>query len=203
MYAIPPMRPIVLPDLTLNGTPLPVVHNIKLLGVHMNSKLNWNDHIDFIVSKARRTLFILYRARQFGFSVRTMFTLYLWYIRTGLEYAAPVWHPGITAQQNTRLERIQKRCLRIILGDAYDTYAHAMSVFGCTTLEARRELLTLRFGRSLLRSTQHRHMRPPTLRNVHQRNTRFGHRLRNILCVHQRYQNSTIPYVVRMLNQEN
>ena len=28
MYSMPPKRPIVLPDLTLNGTPLPVVSNI-------------------------------------------------------------------------------------------------------------------------------------------------------------------------------
>ena len=114
-----------------------------------------------------------------------MYTLYLWYIRTGLEYAAPLWHSGITAQQTIRLERLQKRCLRIILGDAYITYENALRVLKCTTLEARRELLTLRFGRSLLRSEAHRHMLPPTLRNVHQRNTRYGHRLRNVLCTVQ------------------
>ena len=139
MYSLPPKRPIVLPDLILNETPLPVVSKIKLLGLHMNSQLNWNDHVDHMVKKARRSLFILYRARQFGFSVRTIYTLYIWFIRTGLEYAAPVWHSGLTAQQRARLERIQKRCLRIILGDAYVTYENALRVLNCMTLEARRE----------------------------------------------------------------
>ena len=132
-----------------------------------------------------------------------MYTLYLWYIRTGLEYAAPVWHPGITAHQRSRLERVQKRSLRIILGFAYVSYEQALQVFNCTTLEARREQLTLRFGRSLLRSTAHRHMLPPTLHAVHGRNTRHGHRLRNVQCVHERYRNSTIPYVVRKINENS
>ena len=167
----------------------------------MNSQLNWNDHVDHMVKKARRSLFILYRARQFGFSVRTIYTLYIWFIRTGLEYAAPVWHSGLTAQQRARLERIQKRCLRIILGDAYVTYENALRVLNCMTLEARREQLTVRLGRSMLRSTAHRHMLPPTLRDVHQRNTRHGHKLRPIRCVHERYRNSAIPYIVRKLNE--
>ena len=76
-----------------------------------------------------------------------------------------------------------------------------MQVLRCTTLEARRELLTVRFGRCLLRSTVHRHMLPPSLHAVHGRNTRHGHRLRAIQCVHERYRNSTIPYVVRRINE--
>ena len=195
------MRPIVLPDLKLNGTPLPVVSKIKLLGVHMNAQLDWNDHVEHMVKKARKSFFMLYRARNFDFSAKAMYIQYVWFIRIGLEYAAPVWHSGLTAQQTNRLERIQRRCLRIILGDAYISYEHAMQVLNCKTLEARREQLTLRLGRSMLRSTAHRHMLPPTLRQVHQRNTRFGHRLRTVLCRHERYRNSAIPYIVRKLNE--
>ena len=141
----------------------------------------------------------MYRARHFGFSIRTMYTLYLWYIRTSLEYASPVWHSSITVQQTNRLERVQKRCLRIILGDGYIEYTNALRVLGCSTLEGRREQLTLRFGRNLLRSPTHRDMLPPTMRDVHGRNTRHHNRLREVRCRTERYRRSTIPYLVRKL----
>ena len=47
MYTITVKRPLTLPDLQIDGTPLPVVHECKLLGVHLNSGLNWNTHVDY------------------------------------------------------------------------------------------------------------------------------------------------------------
>ena len=129
-----------------------------------------------------------------------MLTLYKWYIRTTLEYAAPVWHSSLTAEQHMTLERLEKRCLRIILGDAYVTYRHALEVLGIQSLYDRREALTRRFGESLLQSPDHRDFLPPTLEEVHGRQTRNRSKLQNIRCRFERYRKSTIPYIVRMLN---
>ena len=96
LYSIPPKRPLVLPDLHLNGTPLPVVDECKLLGVYLNTSLNWNTHVDRIVKKASNSVFILLKAKKFQVAMSTLVTLYLWYVRTPLEYAAPVWHPGLS-----------------------------------------------------------------------------------------------------------
>ena len=122
----PDKRPWVFPDLHLNGEPIPVKYEVKLLGVYLNAQMNWNTHINHIISKANRTIFIMYRARQFGFTISTMLTLYQWYIRTGLEYTSPVWHAGLTQDQHNRLKRIQKRCYRIILGAGYESYNNAL-----------------------------------------------------------------------------
>ena len=174
LYAIPSKRkrPIVLPDLQINGTPLPVVHQCKLLGVHINSELNWDTHVAEIIAKANRCIFILITAKQFQFSLNSLKTLYIWYIRTSLEYAAPVWHSGLTALQHAKIERVQKRCLRIILGQDYLDYEHALGRLNLASLYDRREMLTLRLGRSMLRSEDHRDLFPPTMRQVHGRNTR-------------------------------
>ena len=147
-----------------------------------------------------RTIFILYRAKKFGFTSSTMITLYNWYIRTGLEYAVPVWHPGLTEAQHQRIERVQKRCFRIILGAQYNSYEVALETLRASSLRDRRENLTLRFGRSLLRSEQHRAMLPPTLGEVHGRRTRNRNNLPIVRCRTERYRNSTIPYIVRKLN---
>ena len=90
MYMCPVLRPLVLPDLHIDNTPLPVVSECKLLGVHITNNMNWNKHVNEIISKAMKCIFILIHARKFQFSTRTLLTLYIWYIRTTLEYAAPV-----------------------------------------------------------------------------------------------------------------
>ena len=202
LYVIPPQRkrPITLPDLQLNGTPLPVVTTCKLLGVHLNTHLNWNDHVIHMVKKATKCIFILHRAKKFNFSTRSLLTLYQWFVRTGLEYAAPVWHAGLTQHQHQRIERIQKRCCRIIMGNQYESYGNALQQLRISSLFDRREMLTLRFGRSLLRSPAHRHLMPPTNGDIHGRNTRNRDHLRPIRPRTERYRRSTIPYIVNMLN---
>ncbi|KAI8516244.1 hypothetical protein Bbelb_048250 [Branchiostoma belcheri] len=59
------------------------------------------------------------------------------------EYAAPVWRSGLTASQSSRIERIQRRAVRIILGPNYSNYADACSQLGLASLHVRREELTL------------------------------------------------------------
>ena len=201
MYPLlPKNRPIVLPDLLLTGEPLPVVHQVKLLGVHLDSTLTWGLHVNTIIKKASKCIFILIRAKKFRFSVYSMCTLYIWYIRTVLEYAAQVWHAGITQEQRNALERVQKRSLRIILGRQYQDYQSALTTLSMETLHDRRENLTLRFARSLLRSQEHRHLLPRTLQDGHGRATRHGNLLVPVRCRTERYRRSAIPYMVKMLN---
>ena len=81
-------RTLVYQSLKLNNPSLPFVVECILLGVHLNSFLTWNTHMDCIVSKVNRCIFISYRARYFNFSQEVIFTLYTCFIRTSLEYAA-------------------------------------------------------------------------------------------------------------------
>ena len=151
-------------------------------------------------------MFILYRAKQFRFSINTMFTLYTWFIRTSLEYAAPVQHSGITAKHSSMIERIQKRCLRVILGPQYQDYDSALLRFNTTTLEKRRIKLCYKFAKSLVKSPRHRHLLPPSFRDVHDHDTRgsrSGRLMPAVKCNKARYYNSSIPYMVRLLNSDN
>ena len=145
---------------------------------------------------------ILHRAKKFRFNIKSLFTLYLWFVRTGLEYAAPVWHSSLTQDQSNRLERVQKRCFRIILGGEYTSYGDALTRLKCTSLQERRKMLSLRFGKSLLKSQFHRDLLPPTVGQVHGRNTRHRQRLQPIRCTKEFYRKSTIPYIVSLLNHE-
>ena len=85
IHYCPPKRPIVFPDLHLSNVPLSVVQQCKLLGVHLSIEMNWDVHVMEIIKKANKCLFIIRRAKQFQFSLRTLTTLYQWYVRTTLE----------------------------------------------------------------------------------------------------------------------
>jgi hypothetical protein len=50
-----------------------------------------------------------------------------------------VWHPGLTKAQSDDLERVQRRCLKIIWPNL--SYADALSVSGVEKLSIRRENL--------------------------------------------------------------
>ena len=193
--------PLVLPDLTLNGVPLPVVDECKLLGVYINNGLNWNSHVTHLLAKASKCLFVIIQAKKFQFSTHTIITLYQWFIRTSLEYAAPVWHPGLTQRQHDMLERVQKRVLRIILWPNYPGYEAALAQLNLSSLRERREQLTLRLGMSILRSPQHRGLLPPTLGEVHGRNTRHHQRLQPVRCRTEKRKKSSVPYVVTLINE--
>ena len=115
-------------------------------------------------------------------------------------------HEKSTANHSVALERIQKRCFRIILGNRYIDYDSALTRFNTTTLEKRRIKLCYKFAKNVLKSPRHRHLFPPSFRDVHEHDTR-GHRggrlMPAIKCNRARYYNSSIPYLVRMMNSEN
>ena len=59
--------------------------------------------------------------KRFGTPTEVLKSVYCSYVRPSLEYACLAWHPGLTKDQTDRLETIQKRALKIILGQNYST----------------------------------------------------------------------------------
>ena len=57
-------------------------------------------------------------------------------MRPVLEYACPVWHPGLTLNQSDLIESQQKRALRIIFPEL--GYSEALQASGLQTLADRR-----------------------------------------------------------------
>ncbi|XP_077550804.1 uncharacterized protein LOC144164143 [Haemaphysalis longicornis] len=88
------------------------VSTLKYLGVHLSSNLTWNDHIDYVISKASRTLgFIrrhLYLANQ-----STKLLAYTALVRSKMEYASLIWNPNQTYLIN-KLECLQNKAARFV-----------------------------------------------------------------------------------------
>ena len=70
--------------------------NAKLLGVTISSDLTWDKHVENIVAKAGKRVFMLYQLKIAGIGQHDLVTICVSVIRPALEYACPVWHTNLT-----------------------------------------------------------------------------------------------------------
>jgi len=127
------------PLVKINNAPVERVTSFKLLGVYFNNRLDWKDHVAHITTKASKRIFCLHQLVRAGIDARALTNVYCSLIRSVLEYCCQVWHAGLTVQQSRDIEKIQKRCMRIIF--PHSDYSEALRVSGLQTLSERRESL--------------------------------------------------------------
>ncbi|KAI8492652.1 hypothetical protein Bbelb_296930 [Branchiostoma belcheri] len=192
--------PPPLPVLYIDGHALQEVSVAKLLGVMVQSDLKWNTHVNHITSQSSRRLFLLRHLKRFRLPVSDLVTVYVSYVRPLCEYACPVWSPGLTSTQIAQIENIQRRACRIILGKDYSRYSDACSLLGLPSLQQRRQHLILKFGRGLMESPTFRQWLPPTRGETSGRDTRSSYKLNTVTARTERFKNSAIPHIVRLLN---
>ena len=200
MHFFTSKKPIVMPDISLNGISIPVVDKAKLLGVTISSDLSWQNHVNEVVAKGSRALYMLHVMKKFQPPQEHMIKVYITYIRPLLEYCAPVFNAGLTAQQAQRIERIQKRALKIIGG--YDqNYQQLLSQLNLESLADRRERLCLRFNKQMLHSQVHRDIFPRLRGLISGRNTRRQNTLETFCCG-ARLRKSSNPYITSLINMD-
>ena len=67
--------------------------------------------------------------------IHFIFDFYVKEIRQVAKFGAVVWHSGLTINQNSDIERIQKVAMKIILSGSYTSSDHACAEFNVKTLE--------------------------------------------------------------------
>ncbi|KAI8494108.1 hypothetical protein Bbelb_284550 [Branchiostoma belcheri] len=163
------------PPLSINGHVLEVVKTAKCLGVTFQSDLRWDTHVAEVTKKGSQRLHLLCRLRQFNVPADDLVTVYTCFIRPVLEYGAPVWHPGLTTTQRRKIERIQRRATKIILGH-YLPYDQSCKTLNLQTLHDRRETLCHQFGKTLSKSDTYNQWLPQQRGKVSGRVTRQSHK---------------------------
>ena len=84
-------------DVFMHGSYIPRVTTHKHLGVHINSRLSWQDHIDHVYTDCARKIGILRRLQR-KLGSRALRKIFIGAIRPRLEYACPVWSGGNTSK---------------------------------------------------------------------------------------------------------
>ncbi|KAI8498114.1 hypothetical protein Bbelb_240590 [Branchiostoma belcheri] len=98
------------------------VSSMKILGIHLQANLKWNIHVDTIYHKASQRLYLLCKLKHFHLPIEDLVSVYISYIRPVMEYGAPVWHSGLSNSLSNKIEKVQRRALRIILGASFTSY---------------------------------------------------------------------------------
>ena len=184
--------------LTVNGVNLDRIPVTKLLGVWISEDMSWSRNCQEICKSAYSRLSLITKLKYVGVSMEDLLDIYILFIRSVAEYCSVVFHSSLTQQDSNKLEKIQKTCLKIIMGELYEDYPTALEFCGLITLSERREKRCFDFS---LKCTKH-------VRNnrIFPRNPGYNQRVRNSepftvnFARTTDYRDSAIPFCQRLLN---
>lgn len=97
------------PQLIFQGHPLPEEECLTLVGVKINKRLSWNDHIRSIATKAEQRLGALLRCSKI-LPPSALLMTYKNFVRSTMEYCSPVWSGGPKTDLSV-LDKIQRRAM--------------------------------------------------------------------------------------------
>ena len=117
--------------------------------------MSWSLHTRDITKRATKKLWVLVRFKSLGGTQEQLLTTYTTRIRSTLEFAAPVFHSGLTQEQSRQIEMVQKKALAIILGNQYTSYGSALTSLNLERLDNRRTELAYNFALKCAQSNRH------------------------------------------------
>ena len=112
-----PRKKITIPSLEINNTKLECVNRFNFLGLEINAKLNWKDHVNKISNKIVKTLGIMKKLK-YVFPQSALILLSL--ILPHINYCILAW-----GTNTKRVFKLQKRAVRIITRSHYLRYTPA------------------------------------------------------------------------------
>ena len=129
------------PVLKISNTPIEVSNSFKFLGVTLDSRLSFNEHINNIVSSCQKRVNILRMlgGTEFGGDRKTLLMLYKSLVRSILEYNSFVFDSACQTSK-LKLERIQNAGVRAATGALRETpITSLLTDSGLCPLQTRRD----------------------------------------------------------------
>ena len=124
-------------ELNMNDTNIEITNNIRILGVTLDSNLNFKNHITEQLKKAYAKASVLRRIRRF-LPTDKLIILYKAFILPHLEYCGPLLL-GIGKVQSDRLDNANYYILRTVLGYGKSVpYEQLLSIVDLSNLKQRR-----------------------------------------------------------------
>jgi hypothetical protein len=134
---------------SLGDSSLEYVVSERDLGVIVTSNLSWTEQCQKLLSKANQQLGLTRRTCNIVQDQARRRVLYLALVRSQFEHCSIIWRPQNKSLMD-RLEGLQKRAVKWILGEEYTSYSEQMYVQKCRQLNflplsARFDFLDLLF----------------------------------------------------------
>ena len=129
-----------------------------MLGIYLTEDLNWNLNCQEMIKKAYSRIPLLTKLKYVGMKTEDLLSIYTLFIRSCLEYCSVVFHSSLTTQQSEMLERAQRVCLRVLLGEMFIDYKSSLEMCSLNTLSALRERQCAVFGLKALKHPTHKQL---------------------------------------------
>lgn len=134
-------------DYKLEGSKIPRKLENRDLGVIFDCKLNFNCHIEKLLSTVRRSSSLVYWICKNFRNPSTCTLLYSALVRSKLEYCSEAW-AGLGMVDSSKIEQIQKNFLRKVTFRAYGQskrYAESLTIYNLSKLCIRRTIKDVTF----------------------------------------------------------
>ena len=113
------------------------IKSFKFVGIMIDEFLSWDYHINLVANKISKSIFALRQVKNIlPMKIRKL--LYNTMVKPHLDYGLLVWGQS---QQLTRLEKLQKKAIRLITNASYN--AHTEQIFGNQKLLKIGEIYTV------------------------------------------------------------
>ena len=111
-------------SLTYSDIDIKMTHADKILGVHVDDNLMWNNHFQHVSKKISTYLWLLSKIR-FYLSVEHRLMFYNAYIKPHFVYCSTVWSNTSTGNIN-KITKLQRRACKLILSQDYTDIQEAL-----------------------------------------------------------------------------
>ena len=123
-------------EVKVNEMEIEQTSSMKLLGVSIDDRLNFTEHIKNVSTRASQRVGVIFRLRNL-IPTETKLLLYKTAILPHLTYCDTVWH-FCKASDKRKLERVQERALRAVYCDKNSSYNELLRHAKLQTLNNRR-----------------------------------------------------------------
>ena len=166
-------------DLVIDNASITRVNSAKYLGIIIDVKFNWIEHITYIKNKISKAIGIMYKARQY-LNKSSLVNLYYSYVYPYLTYCIEVWGCAYPTHLQC-LFLLQKKIIRIITFSHY--LAHTEPLFMSLEILPLEKIFYHRCG--LMMYKYHNNLLPCSISqlyakndSIHNHNTRCSNLLR-------------------------
>ena len=104
--------------IVIHGQYIEQVQKYKYLGMILDNKLKWNDHVNYVIERCKRRMFILkYVANtKWGTTKELIIKIYEAVIRSIIDYGIFIYYSNTSETNKTKIKRIQFEAIRIATG---------------------------------------------------------------------------------------
>lgn len=141
----------------INNEPVPQVNTVKFLGIWLDHKLSGIPHTNYVAQKCEKNINVLRSLSGvwWGAHPCTQRLLYNAIVRSHMDYGMFLLDP-CNKSGLKKIDQVQAKCLRIILGAMKSSPINAMQVECCEPpLSLRRQYLSNRFFVKLAQNSEH------------------------------------------------